>query len=228
MSAGAIRLLLGVAYPLLAHAAGALRNGELAALALGDIALIVLLLPLLARRAWAWTLLAIIAAGLAWLAHSPHALLPLLAPPVLFPALVAMWFGRTLRPGRIPLITRIVAALDRIPAAQLPADLYRYTRRLTLGWSLVLSTIASANLLLALLAVPDGLLERLGVASPLPVPTEHWSLFANLATYGLVGGFFVGEYYWRLRRFPGRYRSFADFLRRMHGLGPGFWQDLMH
>lgn len=43
---------------------------------------------------------------------------------------LAFFFGRTLRPGREALITRIARASD--PA--LPADLQRYTRRLTALW----------------------------------------------------------------------------------------------
>lgn len=128
-----------------------------------DIALI-LLLPALARgRARAWILLAHRVPASAWLARTPHALLPLLLVPVLFVALVA-WVARTLHAGRVPLITRIVSAMEATEPARLEPDILRYTRRLTGVWAAVLSLLAALNLALALLAVPRGLLAGFGIA----------------------------------------------------------------
>jgi len=222
------RLALAGAYPLLAHLASARQDGVLAALALADIAVIVLLEPLLRRRAGAWALLAACIAGAWWLAGTRHALLPLLLVPVAFVALVAWGFGRTLRSGRVPLIGRIVAALEGVPHPTLAPELRRYTRSLTLAWTLLLATLALCNLGLALLAVPGGLLARIGVAAPLAVSQAQWSWFANISDYGIVGGFMLLEYAYRKRRFPGRYHSFLDFLQRMARLGPAFWRDLLH
>ncbi len=222
-----LRLLLAVAYPFLAHAASARQDGMLAALAVFDVIVIVLLDPLARRRGWAWALLLILGAGAAMLAQSRHALLPLLVMPVLFVGLVAYLFGRTLASGRVPLISKIVAALEATPAQALTPDLQRYTRQLTLAWALLLATLALVNGLLALIAVPDGLLARLGIASPVVVTRLQWSWFANLLDYGIVGGFFVAEYLYRKRRFPGRYRNFADFMRKMAALGPEFWRTLL-
>lgn len=222
----ALRVGLAVAYPWLAHAANARDDGVLAALALGDIALIVLLGPLLRRRAWAWLVLALAAALLWRLAHGPLATLPLLAPPVLFLGLAAWMFARSLRRGRVPLITRVVAQLYACTPATLDPALLRYTHALTAAWALLLSLLCLANLALALFSVPGGLLARLGVHSPLAVADVHGSLFANLLVYGVVGGFFLGEYAWRRRRFPQRpYRNLPDFLRRLAALGPAFWRD---
>ena len=138
----AARLLLALAYPWLAHAASTRQDTVLAAIALGDIALIVLLLPLLQRRGWAWALALAIGAGLVALAHSHMALLPLMLVPVAVVALVGWGFGRTLRAGRVPLITRIVAAMDGVPPAQLAPELLRYTRGLTAAWAALLATHA--------------------------------------------------------------------------------------
>lgn len=223
----AARVGLALAYPFLAHAASVRDSGALAAAALGTIVLMVLAEGLLHGRARAWLALAACVAALVALARSAHAQLPLLLVPVAFIALVAFWFGRSLVAGRVPLITRIVAALDRQPPGELAPGLRRYTRRLTLAWAVVLSLLAACNLVLALLAVPGGLLASLGIAVPLAVSEAQWSWFANGANYGLVGGFFFAEYLYRKRRFPGRYRSFLDFLRRMAGLGPAFWRDLL-
>ena len=223
-----LRVVLAIAYPLLAHVASARQDGTLAAIALADIALIVLLEPLLQRRAGAWALLAAFAAVLWWLAGTRHALLPLLLVPVAFVALVAWGFGRTLRAGQVPLIGRIVAALDGIPHPALAPELRSYTRALTLAWTLLLATLASCNLALALLAVPGGLLARIGIAAPMAVSEAQWSWFANISDYGILGGFMLLEYAYRKRRFPGRYHSFLDFLRAMARLGPAFWRDLLH
>lgn len=227
MSLTPLRLLLAIAYPLLAHWASYRGSGLAAALALVDLALIVLLLPLAQRRGWAWALLAVLIVVLVALIDSPYPQLLLLAPPVLFTALLAWWFGRSLRAPRVPLITRIVSALDHCQPTQLAPALQRYTRRLTAAWAGVLAALSVANGVLALIAVPGGVLARLGHPPVIAVSQTTWSWFANLLNYGIVGGFFVGEYVLRRWLFPHRpYRNFVDFLRRMAALGPTFWRQL--
>ena len=222
-----LRLLLAIAYPLLAHWASVDGSGLVAVLALADLAVIVLLLPLAERRGWAWLLLALIGVGL-WALHGSQVpTLLLLAPPVVFTALISWWFGRSLRAGRVPLISRIVSGLEGCEPAELKPELKHYTRRLTGAWCGLLAALALANTTLALIAVPDGVLMRLGYPPVLAVSQETWSWFANLLDYGIVGSFFVGEYVYRKYRFPDRpYRSFPDFLRRMAALGPSFWRTL--
>ena len=223
----ALRLVFAVAFPVLAHWASHRGGGPVAALALLDLALIVLVQPLVLRRGWAWATLALVAAGLWRLAPTPYPQLMLLAPPVLFTGLVGWWFARSLRAPRVPVITRIVAGLEQTTPALLAPDLLRYTRRLTAAWAGVLIGLALANTVLALIAVPDGVLARLGHAPLLTVSQTTWSWFANLLDYGIVGGFFVGEYLLRRRWFPKRpYRNFVDFLRQMGALGPAFWRRL--
>lgn len=221
------RLALALAYPWLAHAASLRHDPHLAAIALGDIALIVLLEPLLRPRAWAWGVAAIAAAGLVALSATAWATLPLLLVPAAIVALVAWTFGRTLRAGHVPLITRMVTALDGVPLRDLDPALLTYARRLTATWAVMLGVLALADLSLALCAVPGGLLDGAGIAPPVAVPHAAWSWFANGLNYGLVGGLFVGEYFYRVRRFPGRYTNFFDFLRRMAGLGPAFWREAL-
>lgn len=227
MNSAALRLVMAVAYPLLAHWATHGGGDLAAALALLDLAVLVLADALLQRRAWALTLLVAIGAALWWLIGTPALQVLLLAPPMVFTGLLAWLFARSLRSPRGALITRIVIAMEQCPAEALPADLRRYSRRLTAAWAWLLAGLTVANGVLALIAVPDGLLARLGQAPPIAVTQAQWSLFANLLNYGIVGGFFLGEYALRRRWFPPRsYRNFFDFLRRMAGLGPRFWREL--
>jgi uncharacterized membrane protein len=221
-----LRLLLLLAYLPLAHFAGARHSPLLAALALGDLVLLLLIDGLLRPRLAAWLALVLAAAGLMLLAHSPYALLPLLLVPPLFTALVAIWFARSLRPGRVPLITRVVAALYRQTLDALSPRHHRYARNLTLAWSLLLAAMTLLNLALALIAVPDGMLARLDITAPVTVTGEQWSLIANLANYGVLGGFALIEYQVRKFVFPVRpYRNVVDFARQMAALGPAFWRD---
>ena len=107
-------------------------------------------------------------------------------------------------------------------------DLYRYTRQLTFAWALLLALLAVINLLLALCAVPDGVLAQLGHVPPVSVTNAQWSLFANVLNYGIVGGFFVVEYLLRKRRFPHRpYRNALEFGQQMARLGPHFWNEFL-
>ncbi|MGH8084519.1 MAG: ketosynthase [Lysobacter sp.] len=223
----ALRLLLAVAYPLLAHWASVDGSGVVALLALADLAVIVLLQPLAMRRGWAWLLLALVGAGLWSLHGSKVPALLLLAPPVVFTALLSWWFGRSLGAGRVPLISRIVSGLEGCEPPALKPELKHYTRRLTAIWTVLLAGLALTNGILALIAVPDGVLMRLGYPPVLAVSQDAWSWFANLLNYGIVGGFFLAEYIYRKRRFPDRpYRNFPEFMQRMAALGPGFWRTL--
>lgn len=229
MNLVAARLVLAIAYPLLAHWASHRGSGLAATLALADLVLIVLLQPLAQRRGWAWALLAALAAALAALVDTRYPQMLLLAPPMLFTGMLGWWFGRSLRAPRVPVITRIVAALEGCEPSHVGPELLRYTRRLTGAWAGLLLGLAIANAVLALIAVPDGVLVRLGHAPVVAVSQTTWSWFANLLDYGIVGGFFVGEYLLRRRWFPQRpYRNFPDFLRRMAALGPAFWRQVFH
>ncbi|MEO6169836.1 MAG: ketosynthase [Lysobacter sp.] len=222
-----LRVLLAIAYPLLAHRASVDGDNVLAAVALLDLALLVLVQPLARGRAWAWLLLAGIAAGLWMLRTGDVPVLLLLAPPALFAAMVSWFFWRSLRGGRVPVITHIASALEGCPPESLEPRLLRYTTRLTLAWAILLAVLAIADTVLAVIAVPDGVLVRLGHAPVLSVSQQAWSWFANLLDYGILAAFFVGEYLLRKRWFPDPpYRNFIDFMRRMGQLGPAFWRDL--
>lgn len=227
MHAAAARVALALAYPLLAHWATHDGGGWAAGVALADLALVVLIEPLLQARAWAWGVLAMAGGGLYALASTPWPQLLLLAPPVLFLAMLAWFFGRTMRAPREALITRIVMAVHGHTPSDMPAPLRRYTRILTAAWTVLLATLAVVNGGLALVAVPDGVLARLGHPPAWGVSREHWSLMANLVNYGVVGGFFLVEYRLRRRYVTERpYRNFVEFLQLLGRLGPAFWRGL--
>jgi hypothetical protein len=97
-----------------------------------------------------------------------------------------------------------------------------------MAWAVMLTVLGLLNLLLALCAVPSGVLHQFGHTPVFAVTDEQWSLFANVINYGIVGGFFVVEYWMRKRRFPHRpYRNVGEFIQQMARLGPRFWNELM-
>jgi uncharacterized membrane protein len=222
-----LQLLLALGYAACAHLASLWRHDGLALAALALLVAMLLVEPLLKRRWWAWLALPP-ACWAAWALYAAgHAAVPLLLVPVVFVLGIAWLFARTLRTGSVPLVTRIVVGLEGEDALALSPELRRYSRNLTLAWALVLLAMAAANLLLAMLATPGGLLEALGMASPWPITRAQWSWFANLLNYGVVGGFFAAEFVVRQRRFPGRYRNFLDFARQLAALEPAFWRNLL-
>lgn len=212
--------LVAIAYPLLAHAAVLSGNRLFTVAAVGVLAALILG-PALARRSLAaWMILVIVGFGLVRFANSAAIELTLYAPPVLIMAFMAWVFGHTLRRGEMPLIERIVRAFHD-PEEKLDPAIFRYARRLTWLWTILLGTLAIVNLVLALLAAPNGLLLAIGIDPPVTVPQRIWSLFANLLNYVVIGAFFVAEYIVRRRRFPQQdYTSIVDFTQRLIRLGP--------
>jgi uncharacterized membrane protein len=213
--------LLALAFPLLSHAA-ALSGSQ--ALALAAVAALILAVAWPLRRHFAF-LLILAAAGLvlaaAWRAGRVQTLA--LLPPMLITFAVGWQFARTLQAGRVPLIERVVSVVH--PEALALPGVPAYARRVTLLWALLLGGLGLGNTLLALLAVPDGLLEAAGVAPFAPVPLRHWSVFANLVNYLAIAGFFAAEFLYRRTRFPQQpYRGFGDFVGRLARLGPAFWR----
>lgn len=222
------RVLFALAYPPLAYWATRDGGGAAAAIAIGDLCLVFLADPLLRLRGWAWLVAVLLSLALHALARTEVAQILLLVPPVLFLGLLSWLFGRSLRGSRPALITGIVSALHGLPVDQLPDGLLRYTRRLTAAWALLLGMLALVNGVLAFAEVPGGVLARLGYVPAWAIARETGSLLANLVNYGVVGGFFIGEYLLRGRLFKNPpYRHFFDFVHRMGKLGPAFWRDML-
>lgn len=185
-------------YPFLVHAAIVTDSRwlEFAALILlaGNM-----LAPWLARaHGWAWAALGLaIAASFAFVALG-EARLFLYAAPVLGPLALMWFFGRTLLPGQIPLITRIADAMR----GPLPEPVRVYTRRVTQLWVAAFAGFALANFGLALWA-----------------PPVVWSLFSNFINYLLAGALFVAEWLfrcWYLRDHnPQTWREYVRALIRL-------------
>jgi uncharacterized membrane protein len=208
-----LMIALGVAYPLVAHAAVVSHNPAITTVSLAVLATLVML-PRLARGSvlmWCALPLVILALVLLWRVHA--AWLPLYATPVFFTLFAAWVFGHTLAPGETPLIVRL-ARLLHAPSDPGP-EIEAYARKVTLAWTVLLTGLSLLSLTLALVAEPNGIALMSGVQPPFTVSVETWSLFANFLNYAIAGGFFLIEYLYRRRRFPQQpYRNLFDFLRR--------------
>jgi uncharacterized membrane protein len=102
--------------------------------------------------------------------------------PYLTVYVVLLWlFGRTLAAGRQPLVTRLATHVH----GALPAQMLRYTRQVTWAWCVFFAAMATTSTLLFLLA-----------------PLAVWSVFNNLLNLPLVVAMYLGEYAWRLWRYP--------------------------
>jgi uncharacterized membrane protein len=215
-------ILLGASYPLAAHVAALSARPGLIAASIGLLVVLALLPGLRNRRPLAWFALASATAGLFLAARSSGVLLLLFLPPILFNGLVAWVFGRTLRPGAMPLIERLARTLHG-PEDPLTEEMIAYARKVTVVWTLLLTALAFVNLALAAFAEPGGLLLAAGFHPVVTVPLSVWSLFANVLNYLLVGAVFLVEYFMRLRRFPQQpHASFVEFLRRVAAQGSLF------
>jgi uncharacterized membrane protein len=94
---------------------------------------------------------------------------------------LAIVFGRTLLAGREPLVGRFARAVH----GDLPPEVVRYTRRVTVAWTIFFVLLFATSCALYL--------GRF---------LEAWSLLANIVTPLLVGAMFVIEYAVRLRALP--------------------------
>lgn len=145
--------------------------------------LAVLTVGALAARvpAWVAALAAVAAIASAWIDLRLIAQLALAGPALAF--LAGAWlFGRTLLPGRTPLVETI-ARLER--DGDFPAGLAGYTRRLTWAWAILLAAIPAVSAALAFFAT-----------------AAAQSLFVNFASYALLALLYFGEYAFRVWRYP--------------------------
>jgi uncharacterized membrane protein len=91
------------------------------------------------------------------------------------------WFGSTLRSGRQPLISALASRVHR----GLTPEMARYTRQVTVAWTVYFGVIAAVSLALFIAG-----------------EFRHWSVLANLLTPVFTAAMFVGEYLVRYRLHP--------------------------
>jgi uncharacterized membrane protein len=99
---------------------------------------------------------------------------------------MAYVFGRTLAAGRRPLCSQFAAVVH----GTLTPAIARYTRQITVAWTVFFLMIAGVSTLLF-------------AVSSLVV----WSTFANYMTLPLVAAMFIGEHAWRRVALPDTQRS---------------------
>lgn len=121
-------------------------------------------------------------------------------PSLVIVSALLLLFGRTLLPGREPL----VAAIARGVHGPLAPKVARYTRRVTQLWTA----------LFALLLAEIGLLAWLA-------PLHIGALFVNLLNFVLVLVVFVAEFFWRRRCLPEvDHISFGRYLQLLRHFDP--------
>lgn len=162
MRRAALLACLALAYAVLAHVSTAQGgHGTLGALlAIGPVGLVALIFLWRSRHVLglaAW-LLAVALVAAFWLPLKAHFVWLYLIQQVGLYGLLGVYFGRTLVPGGVPLCTQMALHAHGV----LSAAALRYTRRVTVAWSLLFAMITLALMILFCTA-----------------PLRVWSAFAS-------------------------------------------------
>ncbi|UXI68709.1 xanthomonadin biosynthesis protein [Tahibacter amnicola] len=216
-------LLLIAYFPLLVTALVTRR--AVLSIAAGLVLLSVLLWPSLIRGGRvAWTFWGLSAAGGAALIVHGNADAALLLLPVLINAAIAGFFARTLLPGNRPLVARAIVAIEGEERLALPG-VAGYALGLTWAWAIVLGAQALVLLAGAVLAVPGGILDDLGIAPAFAVSRDTFIWYGHVGSYGVIALCFAAEFayrHWHLRHLPHlSARQFASNLSRN-------WRSIVH
>ena len=205
-------IVLTLGYLVTAHFALIHRSAALAAVATAALVLLMLASIRGPHRAVLCAVGAALGAAIVLLILRGAPPVPLMLPPVLIPAGIAWTFGRTLLPGRRPLVERLARGFHA-PAVPAP-EIIAYARRVNWAWTLLLGLVAAINLCLVANLSPGGLLELAGFTPRWPVTPATFVWFGNTGTYLLIGGMFVVEFAVRVWRFPDyRFRNPLQFMR---------------
>ncbi|WP_321887010.1 COG4648 family protein [Paraburkholderia bannensis] len=196
---GFLRAFLAVAavaaYQLLAHHAVATPDSHGLGLAMALLPPVLLALGAAARspRRGVWLTLWIAGAAALWGARTPlaqHFEWGLYLEHVSFNLGMALVFGRTLAAGQTPLVSHFAAMIRGVAPAALKPAIARYTRQVTLVWTVFFVAIAAVStLLFAFASIVD------------------WSTFANYLALPLVAAMFVAEHAVRRFAIPGEKQS---------------------
>ncbi len=114
---------------------------------------------------------------------------------------LAILFGRTLAPGHEALVTRFA----RILHAELPPEVERYTRQVTIAWTILFLTLFAFSCVLHFAGLKSA-----------------WSVLANIVNPTAIGAMFLVEYGVRHRVLPnwervGLINSVRTFSRHFNG-----------
>jgi uncharacterized membrane protein len=220
-------LALTVGYFVASHLAVLHRSAPAASVAVA--ALVILLLASIRgpHRALWRAIVAAAGASIVILVARGAPPIPLMLPPVLIPALISWTFGRTLVPGRTPLIERVARGFH---APATPSDdILNYARRVTWAWTVLLAAIALVNALLVACLYPGGLLALAGYIPRWPVTPAVFAWFSNTGTYLLIGALFAIEFAIRVWRFPDyRFRNPLHFIREARARMPNIMAAVRH
>ena len=219
-----LRLIGVIAYFWMAHRAIESGSELFAGVALGLLVFIVFVGRLLLAERKAILISGALIALIVVLVATRYALTSLLFVPTIFLALAASLFGRTLIKGRTPLLVTAASLVEAVRPGDLEADVRTYTTRQTCAWAVLLSVLAVFNLFLALVATPDGVLARIGHPVEGLVSSEAATRLMPWVIYLSVAGFLVGEFIYRQRRFPGRYKSAWDYVQKLAKVPMKSWQ----
>lgn len=173
-------LLLILCYPLCVHFSVILQAPMLQVVAIACLAAGIQYPGLRQGSAFAWGILLGVTLVSAWLASLDLTRYVLYVPPIVVPLLVWSGFMRTLLPGQVPLVT----AMGEQVHGQLPPEIERYTRQVTVFWAVFLAALTLWATLL-----------------PWLVSDTTWSLFSNFINYALVVVVFLAEFVFRRWRF---------------------------
>jgi uncharacterized membrane protein len=180
--------ILALGYAVFAHYASATDDIGAWAILLAAAPMLVVGLGFVRESRWGIVILLLALAGfgfLAWLwptLQNPAAWLYFLQHFGVNGAL-ALIFGRTLTGGRKPLITRLAAYVHEV----MTPELNRYTRQVTLAWTIFFATCSLLSAVLFFFG-----------------PIEAWSVFANILSLPLIVLMFLGEHQVRKRVLPKR------------------------
>lgn len=179
-----IRLVLPIVCVLLVHTAVLLHMPTLGVFALAAVCTVNLIAIYWrggsGRSILVWSVLSMLAgtAFVVTLSGGRDLTRVILMPPVLLNGFFLYVFGRTVLPGREPLITRF----RRVMGSELTPETRLYTRRLTICWALLFAVFLFASTLLALYA-----------------DLAVWSWIVNLGCPAAAGVFFLSEHIYRAR-----------------------------
>lgn len=187
--------VLVLAYPLLTHASIWLHEPWLQWLALTDLAAISLFDDLKRLRVGSWIAFIVCGALLFALVRAGGGMYALYLQPIVLPAALLTLFARSLRAGSAPMIARFARAIR----GDLPEELERYTRSVTVLWCAAFALLTASAVGLAIFA-----------------SRELWSVMTNFIHYLFLGAVFLIEYVYRVIRF--RHLEHPGFIAYIRSL----------